>query len=79
MVCLSEVTFVDLVTESGKRVTKCIPDTMNVVKCRNLAIRLLGIKGVRCVVSYRAHQVGASVLPAILLCFCLFIFIMSAY
>ncbi|KAF6016941.1 hypothetical protein EB796_024750 [Bugula neritina] len=55
---LIEVTFVDLVTESGKRVTKCIPDTMNVVKCRNLAIRLLGIKGVRCVVSYRAHQNG---------------------
>ena len=54
-----EVTFVDLVTESGKTVTKYIPDTMNVPKARNLGMKLLGIKGIPCVISYRAHQVGA--------------------
>ena len=55
-----EVTFVDLVTESGKTVTKYIPDTMNVPKARNLGMKLLGIKGIPCVISYRAHQVGAA-------------------
>lgn len=56
--CFIEVTFVDLVTESGKTVTKYIPDTMSVVKARQLALKLLKIRGIQCVISYRAHQVS---------------------
>ncbi|XP_067942324.1 tubulin-specific chaperone E-like isoform X2 [Watersipora subatra] len=55
---LIELTFIDLVTESGKEVSKYIPYTMNVVKCRNLAMKLLGIKGIPSVITYRSHQNG---------------------